>query len=422
MTSFLGTEIEPALEEREAEFNGDGQVPTCAAEVSAATPLDAMSLNWTEKQLPERERTKHVHRLHPYLGKYVPQLAEVFLRKFLSRGQTVLDPFCGSGTTLVQANELGMNSIGCDISAFNILLCKVKTDEYHLPTLQQEAADVLGETARLTNQHDAPNQGALFTEHLASDNGALAPNAVDASDYLKTWFAPQALAELLAFRALIQDCRYRDFFSVVLSRAARSARLTTHFDLDFPKAPTTQPYHCYKHGRVCAPTKTAFKFIARYCADGVRRVERFAAVRSNMGVRCIHGDSRLVELPPVDAIVTSPPYVGLIDYHEQHRYAFELLGLADNREREIGAAANGQGKAARDAYCRDMAGVFRNAVSRMKPGGVLVVVAADRHDLYPGILGDLDLVERHVMTRHVNRRTGRRGSRFFESIFIYAKR
>ena len=341
MTLFRETPQEFTLEERHVALYADGKPSTRAEDVSAATPLEDVSLNWTEKQLPERERTKHVHRLHPYLGKYVPQLAEVFLRKFLTAGQTVLDPFCGSGTTLVQANELGINSVGCDISAFNILLCKVKTDRYDLPKLKREAAEILGETAKLTNQHAAPNQGTLF-------EGGDAPAPVDgvASDYLRTWFAPQALAELTAFRSLIERCRYRDFFRVVLSRAARSARLTTHFDLDFPKTPTTQPYQCYKHSRICEPTKTAFKFIARYCADGVRRVERFAALRSDANVQLVHGDSRLADLPPVDAVITSPPYVGLIDYHEQHRYAYELLGLADNRESEIGAAANGQSGAA----------------------------------------------------------------------------
>ncbi len=123
----------------------------------------------------------------------------------------------------------------------------------------------------------------------------------------------------------------------------------------------------------------------------------------------------------VDAVVTSPPYVGLIDYHEQHRYAYELPGLADNRQSEIGAAANGQGGAAKDAYCADMTSVLLNVVSKLRTGGTLVVVAADRHALYPGILGSLDVVQRHVMKRHVNRRTGRRGSHFHESIFICAK-
>src|SRR3989337_2962092 len=80
--------------------------PTKPSEVSPETPLEGLNLNWTERDLPERERTKHVHRMHPYLGKFIPQLVEIFLRKYFKAGQTVLDPFVGSGTTLVQANEL----------------------------------------------------------------------------------------------------------------------------------------------------------------------------------------------------------------------------------------------------------------------------------------------------------------------------
>ena len=63
----------------------------------------------------------------------------------------------------------------------------------------------------------------------------------------------------------------------------------------------------------------------------------------------LHGDAGELELPGLfDAVVTSPPYPGLIDYHEQHRYAYELLGLDDLRDREIGAAERGTSKAAID--------------------------------------------------------------------------
>ena len=77
------------------------------ASVDAQTRVEDLNLNWKERDLPEKERTKHVHRLHPYLGKFVPQLVEIFLRKY--RPQMVVDPFCGSGTTLVEA----LNSIAC---------------------------------------------------------------------------------------------------------------------------------------------------------------------------------------------------------------------------------------------------------------------------------------------------------------------
>ena len=73
-------------------------------------------LNWALSfdNLPEKETTKHVHRLHPYKGKYIPQLVKYFLdghtdefkdSVYFQKGDIVLDPFAGSGTTLVEANE-----------------------------------------------------------------------------------------------------------------------------------------------------------------------------------------------------------------------------------------------------------------------------------------------------------------------------
>ena len=86
-----------------------------------------LQLSWSEAELPERERTKHVHRLHPYLGKFVPQLVEALLGRYVPPGGRVLDPFAGSGTTLVQALESGYDAVGVDVAAFNCLLMRVKT-------------------------------------------------------------------------------------------------------------------------------------------------------------------------------------------------------------------------------------------------------------------------------------------------------
>lgn len=386
------------------------------SEVTLDTPLDSLNLNWREKDMPERQRTKHVHRLHPYLGKFIPQLVEVFLRRYFTPGQTVLDPFCGCGTMLVQANELGIDSIGYDISAFNVLLCRVKTAAYDLPNARREVSDIL-EKVRVATQMN-PEQPALWgSESIFAEW----PEAHD--EYLKQWFAPQALRELVTYRHFIEtgDYEYQDLLRVILSRSARSARLTTHFDLDFPKRPQTQPYWCYKHSRTCSPTQVAFKFIRRYSPDTLRRIEQFAAIRTDARVVVQHTDSRNSVCPSVDGVITSPPYVGLIDYHEQHAYAYHLLGLEDRREDEIGAAASGSSKKSRQQYQRDIVEVFRNVAGSMPRGARMIVVAHDRASLYDEIAALVGMEVEGIVQRHVNRRTGRRANKFYESVFIWRK-
>src|SRR4029077_13993808 len=98
-------------------------------------------------------------------------------------------------------------------------------------------------------------------------------------------------------------------------------------------------------------------------------------------------DSRELDFGgPCDAVVTSPPYPGLIDYHEQHRYAYELLGLDDLRELELGAAAQGTARASIAAYSDRVAVAFAGAAERLRGDGAVVIVVNDRRELYPAIL------------------------------------
>ena len=356
-----------------------------------------LELSWSENELPQVERTKHVHSLHPYLGKFIPQLVEVFLRRYFRQGACVYDPFVGSGTTLVEANSFGVEAVGCDISAFNCLLAGVKTGVYSLPTLELALKGVLEEARRS------------------------GPRDEESTDWLREWYAPQALNELLAYRAATQRLErpYRRVAQVILSRSARSARRTTHFDLDFPRAPVLAAYECHKHKRVCRPVNEAGKFLRRYTFDTLRRLREYSLARTGRRVWVLHADARDVRLPTTPTgIITSPPYPGLIDYHEQHRYAYELLSLEDRRIAEIGAATLGQGRAALRGYVDAMTAVLQNAAAQLPRGSPVVIVVNDSKALYPEILDRSDLRLRERLTRHVNRRTGRRAGEFFEDVLV----
>jgi hypothetical protein len=133
----------------------------------------------------------------------------------------------------------------------------------------------------------------------------------------------------------------------------------------------------------------------------------------------LHGDARALDLGgPYDAVLTSPPYPGLIDYHEQHRYAYELLGLEDRRVDELGAAAGGTSAAALARYVGGVAAVLAAARTTLRARAPVVIVVNDRRNLFPEILDAAGLRLEDRFRRHVNRRTGRRAGEFFEEILI----
>jgi hypothetical protein len=360
-----------------------------------------LELSWSERDLPERERTKHVHRLHPYLGKFIPQLVEALLERHLSSAKSVLDPFAGSGTTLVQALESGRNATGIDVASFNCLLMEVKTRRYNLFALEHELRDAVRRLEAFDGE--APERP---------------------SPYLAEWFAPRAAAELLVFRSLTGDYEHADVLRVILARAARSARRTTHFDLDFPRAPQLEDYWCHKHRRTCRPVERAEHFLRRYALDTLKRIHEFARVRGKgREAVAIHGDARTLDFDArFDGVVTSPPYPGLIDYHEQHRYAYELLGLDDRRALELGPAEGGTSATAIAAYVEGMADALANVRGALRPRVPVVIVVNDRRDLYPEILERAGLKLETRYRRHVNRRTGRRSGEFFEDVLVARSR
>lgn len=445
------------------------------------------------EQYKESETTKHVHRLHPYKGKFIPQLVEYFLDSHtddaktdpvFARGDVILDPFCGSGTTLVQANELGMHAVGVDVSQFNAMISNLKLAEVDLVALEESAAkvaaaietDKLGQRARQFEEAllgelsefnavnfprgkfrrdvrsgtiDEDSYGAAkqleFLHRyysLADEYGVSQSIPENADNFMESWYHKSELSEIHAAEATIasiENTAIQDILRLILSRTIRSCRATTHSDLATLIKPVTETYYCGKHSQICKPLFSILSWWNRYSKDTIKRLTQFADLRTDTRQFCLTGDSRTLDISEelkqaapklartikeqgVAGIFSSPPYVGMIDYHEQHAYAYELFGLPRNDDAEIGPLSGGRGKAARDAYVQGIADVLLNCRQVMRDDYDVFLVANDKFGLYPLIAEQAGMeIVKEYRRPVLNRAEGDKGV-YGESIFHMKER
>lgn len=456
-------------------------------------------LNWNLSfaHLRESDTTKHVHRLHPYKGKFIPQLVEYFLNShintfkkkvFFKPGNIILDPFMGSGTTLIQSSELGMHSIGIDVSEFNCLMSKVKLDDYDIFKLNYTTKNLLSQTKLFSNEtfddsfddelkerlnefnkKHFPNpefknkvkkekinekeygkeklkqflkENDKFFEKNGTKDKSNLYNEKDMNTFLSKWFSKRVRQELFYYLKQIEkieDEDTRNVMRIILSRTARSCRATKHSDLATLKEPQIEPYYCRKHKKICVPVNSILKHLRRYTLDTVKRIKEFSNLKKEVHSGIIHGDSREVDIfkeikeknpefykllkeNKIDGIFTSPPYVGQIDYHEQHAYAYELFNISRKDDKEIGPLYKGKGKQARDEYVEGVSKVLNNVGQFIKDDGNFFIVANDKYNLYPEIAekSGLKIVDR--FKRPVLNRTEKDRQPYAEIIFHMKKR
>ncbi len=446
-------------------------------------------LNWalSFEQYTEAETTKHVHRLHPYKGKFIPQLVEYFLdghtdnfkkEVYFKSGDIVYDPFSGSGTTLVQACELGIHAIGNDISAFNALIGNCKVTKYNLIDIQTEInriskalklflADhktlefedrLLKELYIFNNKYfpvpeykykvkrkeiDEKSYGAeKEKEFLPTFNKLVKKYDIklrqDKEDsFLDKWYTQHIRDEIqFVFDEIkkIKNSDTKKIVSVILSRTIRSCRATTHADLATLIEPITATYYCGKHGKICKPLFSIFKWWESYSKDTIKRLVQYDKIRKDTFHTCLTGDSRnidiieglkklnpdfakLVKKQKIKGIFSSPPYVGLIDYHEQHAYAYDLFGFKRKDELEIGPLFKGQGREAKQSYIEGISAVLNNAKRFFVDNYDVFLVANDKYNMYPTIAENAGMQIVNQYKRPVLNRTEKDKGAYAEIIF-----
>jgi hypothetical protein len=447
---------------------------------------DDLNWNLSFDTLREVDTTKHVHRLHPYKGKFIPQLVEYFIDDHLddfkkeiyfNRGDILLDPFCGSGTALVQANELGINAIGIDISEFNSLISNIKVSDVSLVELGTILGEITQKLQKFVKDKNINSFEKKLLEELSTYNKEFFPSPdyrynvknglVDEKEYGKKyesqfldiykklvkefnidvttnsegkfidkWLIPNIREEINFILKIIENVEnenIRKVLKIILSRTARTCRATSHSDLATLLEPITSTYYCHKHGKICKPLFTTMSWWKRYTKDTLSRLSQFKKLKTKTFQYCFTGDSRtldieqqMLQIPEltdlyraqkIKGIFSSPPYVGLIDYHEQHAYAYDIFKCKRNDDGEIGPLFKGQGKEARDSYVKGISDVLNNCKKYLADDYHVFLVANDKYNLYPTIaeLSGMQIVNK--FKRPVLNRTEKDKGAYSEIIF-----
>jgi SAM-dependent methyltransferase len=338
---------------------GDRELAGLLAQALDVQPARAPST--TDSSADDADRV-HVHGFHAYPARIHPVTAACLVRAVSREGATVLDPFCGSGTVLVEAMLAQRRAIGTDLNPLAVRLARLKT------TLLEPRAG----TAIVSAANDV---GAFSTERRKRRAGSTKryqPEDVELFD-------PHVLLELDSIQAGIAtqvgpDPALRGALELVLSailvKVSRRASDTSA---------TMVPR------RLAAGYATRL-FVSK-AAELARRLGEFAqlAAPGVAPARVELDDAaklRSIAASTVDAVVTSPPYVSTYDYLAQHSARLRWLKLDATRfaASEMGARRRFvrlDAGAARTAWSRELDAVLRSIRRVCRPHARVVMVLAD---------------------------------------------
>ena len=270
-----------------------------------------------------------IHRLHSYCARFPSEIAEAAIRQYTQKGDSVDDPFCGSGTTLTAGLVLGRRVVGSDVDVLAGMLSAVKCAPASADAYARWRARFGKRLERAFGAIEAGwSRAARPVPGETLEVGGLRL-PLPAFPELNYWFPPRLIALLAAIAH--EAHRSRDDHMQQVALASLSAAIiakwpnTLSYAMDVDH---TRPHRVVQHFTVARVLETYYRRLDRTIHSLTQLRELYAAagvlpaLHASFKVICPH-DAR-VEAAEVDAesqalIVTSPPYFTAVDYPRAHR-------------------------------------------------------------------------------------------------------
>jgi len=302
-------------------------------------------ISWEFSDVNTRTLT---HGYHPFHAKFIPQIPRTIIEHFTKRGDIVLDPFCGSGTTMVEAHILKRNAIGVDISPLAILITKVKTtfiDLEKLVAAKQSLYEMIDSKRAKAVVPDFPNQEVWYNKKTLQELGDI-------------W------GQILTFQDKESDIF--DFFQVSFSSILKTvANRSEHWNWAFIGDNLLPKIDKYSD-----PNKY-FRSTLERMIVGMKDLQE---VKTKQWIKVLRINTKDISKnikKKVDLIITSPPYCFAVDFNRYYRLSYYWFNweINKNRDIEIGARSKRAKKCGIDDYFDDINVCIKEFYKVLNNGG-----------------------------------------------------
>jgi site-specific DNA-methyltransferase (cytosine-N4-specific) len=315
--------------------------------------LSQIDWDFTEAQTNSATNT-----IHPYPAKFIPQIPHHFIQHFSVGGDTIYDPFMGSGTTAVEANIIGRNAIGNDINELAVLISRVKTTPISTKKLT------------LLNELLWRIHVKIDSMYSMKENRIVIPDIIN----LDRWFEHFVINELVIIKEEIMnlgDNNLIDFCLVALSGIIINV---SRQDSDTRYVRVAKTINFFDTYTKFSNQLNKLRKIMDASNDLIKNGKSILKVADTRTENIFKEDS-------ADLAVTSPPYPNAYDYHLYHKYRLFWLGMNpyNLRKLEIGAHVDYSKRNGSDEsdFRRDMHNCFLNISKILKPKSYFVLVIGD---------------------------------------------
>ncbi len=278
-----------------------------------------------------------------YKEGYSKQLVEMILKDFnVQSKQIVLDPFCGSGTTLLACKQLGIKTIGFDVLPISVFASKVKTQDYDLEELRKEKERI----SKIRFEMPGPEK------------------IDDFQVFMKRYFSKYAVEDIIFLIRAVNGAReenVKDFFKLALVNTAMKIS------------------YAWKDGAVLKvkrhPTPPMRKMFKRVCENMIKDVKNHQTGTGSVEVK--QCDARTLDLDDetVEFIITSPPYYNNIDYTKIYEIENWFVRNIIEKKPLVRSFVDGT-----ESYFEDMKQVISEMYRVLRKNGKVALVVGNGYD------------------------------------------